>query len=185
MSKNKSYGEQLLKGIVDFKNDKSIEEEYSTIQITSQEGVLVRFFKFIPKKASEILIPDMHGNHVKEIGFLDTVLTPIAKVLKDSEDHKAGDLVIVPFERVQGEMNNPEWQLFEQALQAKGVEAIEPEDKRRKIPIIEAMWRDYMFVRPWIYTPEDSDRITYLLPKYEIKTKWDLEAFLKTSKKGG
>lgn len=184
MSKNKSYGEQLIAGIQAFKNDTSIEQEYSTIQITSEEGVLVRFFKFVPKKSSDILIPDMYGNHVKEIGFLDTVLTPIAKVLKDSSEHKAGDLVIVPFERVRGEVNNPEWQLFEQALQSKGVEAIEPEDKRRKIPLIEAMWRDYMFVRPWVYTPEEEDRITYLLPKYEIKTKWDLGAYLKTSKKG-
>ena len=47
------------------------------------------------------------------------------------------------------------------------------------------MWRDYMFVRPWIYSPEEKDRITYLLPKYETKTKWDLAAFLKTLKREG
>ncbi len=185
MSKNKSYEKQLIDGIIAFRDDKSIEQEYDSISINSKEDVLVRFYKFVPKKASEIMIPDMYGNMTKEIGFLDTVLTPIAKVLKDTEEHKAGELIIVPFERVQGEINNPEWQLFEQALQAKGVEAIEPEDKRKKIPIIEAMWRDYMFVRPWIYSPEEKDRITYLLPKYETKTKWDLAAFLKTLKREG
>lgn len=180
MSKNETYRKQLIKAVEDFKEDKTIERRYESISITEDESVLVRFLKFVPKKSSNILVQDLQGNFVKEVGFLDAVLTPIGKVLKDSAGYKAGDLVVVPFERVRGEVNNPEWQLFEQALQAKNVEAIEPEDKRRKIPLIEAMWRDYMFVRPWVYNPEEEDRITYLLPKYEIKTTWDLDQYMKT-----
>ena len=71
--------------------------------------------------------------------------------------------------------------MFERAQGIKGMEALEPDDTRNKIPRVEAMWKDLTFVRPWLIEPEEEDRLTYCLPNYEIKQGWDLKAYLQTS----
>lgn len=185
--KNKEYKDKIIRLVKDFKDNNTILEEYKSMEI-KYEAVLLRIFKFTPgtsdSNATGILVPDFNGGFVDSSNFRDSVITPIAKVIKVHESlkdrFKVGELVLLDFEKVRGWIPNPEMQLYMQSLEAKGVEAVEPEDTRPKIPRIEAMWRDYMFLRPWLFEPEEEDRLTYLLPTYEIKGGWDLETYLTT-----
>lgn len=180
--KNLELNPYLLSAIEDFKKTKI--RDYDWFKVTEPEHVLVRFLKFVPPVSGNILIPSVDGSLVKGLQHINSRITPICKVIKSgSEKFKEGDILVVADEKVSGEFDNPAWQLYEQALQAKNVEAIEPEDTRKKIPAIELMWSGQMFKRPWMYTPEEEDRLTFLLPTYELKVTWDLEAYLKTLKK--
>ena len=188
-TKNEEYKQKLLDIVKEFDEDNLVVKEYESVNLKS-EGVLIRLLKFSPNNATEgefkkgVLIPDFNGGFIDSSNFKDTVITPIGKVLKVhpslQEQYSVGELVLVDFDKVRGTVPNPLMQLYMQALEARGVEAVEPEDTRPKIPRIEAMWMDYMFLRPWLFEPDDEDRLTYLLPTYEIKGSWDLETFLKT-----
>lgn len=180
--KNFELNPHLLSAIEDFKKQQI--RDYEFFNVTDPDHVLIRFLKFVPPVSGNVLIPSMDGGFVKGLQHIHSRLTPICKVIKSGSDKfKEGDILVVADEKVSGELDNPAWQLYEQSLNSKGVEAIEPEDSRRKIPAIELMWSSYIFKRPWMYTPEDEDRITFLLPTYELKVSWDLEAYLKTLKK--
>jgi len=187
-SKNKEYKERLLEALGKFKDDDSYLKDYESIDLKT-EGVLLRVLRFNPRagdpeesKAPGILIPDAFGDFVSTSNFKDVVITPVAKVIKahpSLTQYQPGDLVLLDYDKVRGMVPNPEMQLYMQAQHARGVEAVEPEDTRPKIPRVEAVWRDFMFLRPWLYEPEEEDRSTYILPPYEIKAKWDSEAFLR------
>lgn len=170
------YSQDYLDSIKEFKSSASdLVKEYEGIKI-GRDQYLVRVHKFMPKvQGSKILMPDSQGNFVKSHEVVHSVLGPCALILKSYEgaDFKEGDLVVLSVNKIRGYVDNPEWQLYEHAMEAKNVEAIEPEDKRKKIPFLEAVWNDYMFVRPWKYKPEPEDRLTYLLQSYEIKAAWE------------
>lgn len=171
------YSEEYLESIKDFKkSSKKLVEEYKNIKIT-QDNYLVRLHKFTPKiKGGKIIMFDHQGNETKAIEMLHSVLGPCAIVLQDFEgsQFKKGDLVVLATNKIRGFIDNPVWQLYEQSLESKNVEAIEPEDKRKKIPFLEAVWNDYMFVRPWLMKPTEEDRLTYLLNSFEVKAAWEL-----------
>lgn len=188
-TKNEEYKQKLLESLSNFEKDSSYLRDYDSIELKI-EGVLLRVLKFNPRAgesdqsdAPGIIMPDAFGNYVSSSNFRDVIITNVAKVIKAHESlpqYKPGELVLLDYDKVRGMVPNPEMQLYMQAQHAKGVEAIAPEDSRPRIPRIEAIWKDYMFLRPWLYEPEEEDRSTYILPPYEIKAKWDSATFLGT-----
>lgn len=171
------YSEEYLQSVKDFKNNAGeLLEEYKGIRIP-KDNYLIRIHKFTPKiKGGKIIMLDNQGNETRAMEMLHSVLGPCALVLQDFEgsDFKKGDLVLLESNKIRGYIDNPLWQLYEQALESKNVEAIEPEDQRKRIPFLEHVWNDYMFLRPWLLKPQDEDRLTYLLNSYEVKAAWAL-----------
>jgi hypothetical protein len=171
------YSEEYLQSVKDFKESKdALLKEYESIRIP-KDNYLLRIHKFTPNvKGGKIIMLDNQGNETRAMEMLHSVLGPCALVLQDFEgsEYKKGDLVLLSTNKIRGYVDNPVWQLFEQALESKNVEAIEPEDKRKKIPFLEAVWMDYMFIRPWLLKPQEEDRLTYLLNSYEVRAAWGL-----------
>jgi hypothetical protein len=198
-SKNLEFNYYLLSAIEDFKKERIT--DYDSFIVTDPDHVLVRFLKFVPPIKGTIIVGEFSigtgaigskslqrgtgfENEKTGLELINSRLTPICKVIKSGSDkYKEGDIIVLPDEKVSGEIDNPAWQLYEQSLNSKGVEAIPPEDNRKKIPMMEVMWQSYIFKRPWMYTPEEEDRLTFLLPIYELKVGWDLDGYLKQFKK--
>lgn len=171
------YTEEYLESIRSFRVSKdSLLKEYESIRIP-KDNYLIRVHKFTPKvKGGKIIMLDNQGNETKAIEMINSVLGPCAMVLQDFEgsEFKRGDIVLLEANKIRGYIDNPLWQLYEQSLESKNVEAIEPEDTRKRIPFLEHVWNDYMFLRPWLLKPQEEDRLTYLLNSYEVKAAWDL-----------
>ena len=185
MSKNLEYRDRIDKQLLEFSEDTSYFAQYDTIQIKDQNSVLVRVFFFKPAGQGIALYkPDpVNGGMVLTTNSLDSTPMHIAKVIKSNDpDYKPGDIVVLTYDKVRGYIPNPEMQMYERSQKVQGLESFEPEDTRNKIPRVEAMWKDLTFVRPWLLEPEDEDRLTYCLPNYEIKSLWDLKAYLQTLK---
>lgn len=183
MSKNFEYRERINNQLVEFLKDESYFSQYDTVSIEDPETTLVRVFFFKPGgQGVPLYKPDpISGNLVLSSNSLDSTPMHIAKVIKSTNpNYKPGDVVVLTYDKVRGFIPNPEMEMYERSQQIKGMEAFEPEDTRNKIPRVEAMWKDLTFVRPWLLEPEEEDRLTYCLPNYEIKMKWDLRAYLET-----
>ena len=185
MSKNLKHRSRIDEQLKSFLEDESYFSQYDTIDIKDDNSTLVRVFFFKPiGQAGPLYLPDpITGKMNLTSSSFESTPMHIAKVIKTTnEKYKPGDIVVLVYDKVKGFVPNPEMQMFERAQSIQGMKAFEPDDTRNKIPRVEAMWKDLTFVRPWLLEPEEEDRLTFCLPNYEIKMKWDLKAYLQTLK---
>lgn len=177
------FRKQYLEQLENFKNDNSSLEEYKYHKVkVKSEYVLIELFRavFKDKSISTMLyLPDsLTGELIKSASNERKVVTNVCKVLvvgdNCPEDLKPGMLGTVQPDQVLGEVTNPAMELYLKSRETKGATPIPPEDTRVRIPKVEKNFGLYKFYRPWISDIEDKDRMTFIIPKYELPT-WGFE----------
>lgn len=149
--------------------------------------VLVKIFKFFPKKSESILLIShpITGEMVSPNAVFAFI--PIVKVIKTGrsvpEEIQSGKCYTVPFEDVVGEKSNPEFMALIN-MQIKAGDTNDPEKlKKSEIPKglkqkiwnIEQAWERYLF-----FDPSDEESVLskdfdyFLLPSPKIKCLYEL-----------
>lgn len=168
----KSYDKQLA----EFIEDESYFKDYPE-KVRKDKHVLLRMFKFEPDKefweSMTLQVPLVKTQSIiNEVVSIDYTITNIAKVIKagPNAEYKAGDIVYLPYQRVQGVMENPKWQDYKQSQLMQGATPIEPDDKRKLIPAVEQNYAQCAYKKPGNAEMDDDDRITFCMVDYEIVT---------------
>jgi hypothetical protein len=169
-SKQEVYQEEYTRQLQEFK-DKDLSAEYPE-EITKPGHILVRFLKVKPeikrKSNLDLIVPDGIGGLKDANEIIGAEIVNLAKVVKASADskYKKGDIVVFPFNSVQGYVENPEAKLYRDSQRASA-DAKPPEDKRLEVPAIEVYYKRYMYKKMKNYRPDESDRLTYCISDLE------------------
>lgn len=168
----KAYEKQLK----EFKEDNSYFGDYKE-EVRKDKHVLLRLFRFNPTKdfwtTTTLQAPAPSLNSIiNENVTVDYEITNIAKVIKvgPGSEYKQGDIVYLPYDRVQGHIENPLWVDYKHSQMVKGADAIEPDDKRKLIPAIEQNYKMYSYKKPKNAVMDEEDRLTYCIVDLEIVT---------------
>jgi hypothetical protein len=183
----RSFKEQLQ----DFLKDKSYKEKFKDIEFhdsnylieifvykTKSEGIF-SFNEDTGEKFELIQVNQITGQEESLVaGFKD--FTHVAKVLKvgagnEKAKYKEGDCVLLnPFD-VTGKAKNPEWALYEQFQHSIGQTPIVPKDLEEYVPALQARYLEYQFTIPEEYNIGTQNILTFLVPEYKIKAKYNVK----------
>ena len=176
-----NFKEQLK----EFISDTSYKEKYSSVDINDNH-YLIEIFKFKTKEQSlfsfegapsEILLIDQLSGDIKKASDIYVDYTHVAKILKAPKGdvkYKEGDCVLLnPFDIV-GKAKNPEFALYEQFQHSLGYTPVIPENLQENIPAIQARYLEYQFVLPEDYNIGTQNIVTFLVPEFKIKAKYNV-----------
>lgn len=173
---NSEYNKQLN----EFIKDDSYFDDYKNIEI-HDNSILVRIFKmdisdFDNNESVELEYSTITKKIIQKRVKSDYKIYPIVKVIDVGEGfeckYKAGDIGLVTRSEVVGQDLNPKYVDIFQYHAVKGMTPKIPDGLSKTIPNVEKNWGKYMFVRPFVATPDIEDRLTYLVPSFALKGRY-------------
>lgn len=171
-----------------FMSDNSYKEDYQNIDLPG-DGILIEIFKYRTKDGR---FSDGNGESTPTLYLIDPLgggvttnkdfsvdYTHVAKVLKcgaASQNHiyKEGDCVLLnPFETTK-EAFNPDFLHAQEYKNSMGIELITPNDMRQSVPSIQSRFVEFQFVLPHEYNKQVQDIVTFIVPPFKIKAKYNI-----------
>lgn len=179
MSKFKEQLKEFIldQSYIDKYKDVEIDENHYLIEIFKHKTKDKSLFSFEGKESEIIMIDPISGG-LKSVSELYVDYTNTAKILKspkgDGNKYKDGDCVLLnPFDIV-GQAKNPEFALYEQFQHSLGYTPIVPPGLQEMIPAIQARYLEYQFVLPEDYNIGTQNIVTFLVPQFKIKAKYNI-----------
>lgn len=179
--------QDFVNSVKEFMADDSYLNDYSWFNLMKDDQVLVRVFRYQPKKkissiiggeTQEILVRDFQGNYVPASQAYHAITVPIIKIIKSSDSsgtYASGDVCSVISGEITGKTQNPDYLYALQFSRMQGAEPILPDDLRKEIPAIEKNWLKYMVVHPYHAGPTSTDKLTYCIPTIKIQSKLSVD----------
>ena len=180
---NLDHRKHIMKQLKAFAKDDSYFELYDGHEFGQDEN-LIRLFVYKPPKEfrpsfvrtvpNQSTIEGSSGMKPKTY-YIDDIPMPYGKVIKAGKasegntQYADGDIVTLFSNRVMGYQQNPEWVRYWQALDGQmgmTAKATEPDPN---IPNIEINYDSFKYIRVGNLYPDMNDRLTYLLPSYDIR----------------
>lgn len=173
------YTKEFFDQLNEFDRDLSVLDTYKEVSLIRENTALVKFFKFTPRARLEvpILMPDpVTGIFRTSNEIIDSKTTNICKVIKaNSKVVKKGDLVAVPYNKVDGEELTPEYLLLLQYQKASEKPMMPEEQPRKTMPKIELEYKQYLCPHIGKKEKDEEDLLHYILPDFEFIYKVKLE----------